>query len=69
MDIDPSFWDSRVLGRTSSVQPSFPHGGDGSLGLLVRENEDSPEIIEMQSMRMVNPYGHSDNGYGKHFLR
>ncbi|XP_036923541.1 transmembrane channel-like protein 5 [Sturnira hondurensis] len=54
---------AEVLSRTSSIQPSFHHGGDSSLGLLVRENEHYPESIEMQSMRMVNPYGHSDNGY------
>ncbi|KAF6127719.1 transmembrane channel like 5 [Phyllostomus discolor] len=54
---------TEVLSRTSSIQPSIHHGGNSSLGLIVRENEDYPENIEMQSMRMVNPYGHSDNGY------
>ncbi|XP_054445635.1 transmembrane channel-like protein 5 [Pteronotus mesoamericanus] len=54
---------TEVLGRTSSIQPSFHHRGDSPLGLLARENEDYPESIEMQSVGMVNPYGHSDNGY------
>lgn len=51
-----------VLSRTSSIQPSSPHGGDGPLGILVRENEYYPESIEMRSMEMSNPYGHSVSG-------
>lgn len=65
MDIDPSFWDFRVLSRTYSVY----HGRVSPSHLLGRRNEEYPENIEMESMEMANPYGHSDNGYGKHLLK
>ncbi|XP_036135687.1 transmembrane channel-like protein 5 [Molossus molossus] len=52
-----------VLSRTSSIQPSFHHGAVGPLGLPVRENEDYHESIEMKSVEMANPYGHSGHGY------
>uniref|UniRef100_A0A8C4LUK5 Transmembrane channel-like protein n=1 Tax=Equus asinus asinus TaxID=83772 RepID=A0A8C4LUK5_EQUAS len=57
-----------LLNRTSSIQHSFRHGGDGPLGILEREYEDYPESIEMNSMEMANPYGRSvpgapGNGY------
>ncbi|XP_014399914.1 PREDICTED: transmembrane channel-like protein 5 isoform X2 [Myotis brandtii] len=48
-----------VLSRTSSVH----HGRVSPLGLLARQHEEYPENIEMESMEMANPYGHSDNGY------
>uniref|UniRef100_G1NYX2 Transmembrane channel-like protein n=1 Tax=Myotis lucifugus TaxID=59463 RepID=G1NYX2_MYOLU len=48
-----------VLSRTSSVH----HGHVSPLGLLARQHEEYPENIEMESMEMANPYGHSDNGY------
>ncbi|XP_039741396.1 transmembrane channel-like protein 5 isoform X1 [Pteropus medius] len=51
-----------VLSQTSSIQPSSHHGGDGPLGILVRENEYYPESLEMRSMEMGNPYGHSVSG-------
>ncbi|KAM5199117.1 transmembrane channel-like protein 5 isoform 1-T5 [Hipposideros larvatus] len=51
-----------VLSRTSLIQPSFHHGRDGPLGILVRENEDDSESIEMKSMEMENPYGYSVPG-------
>uniref|UniRef100_A0A2K5EFN7 Transmembrane channel-like protein n=1 Tax=Aotus nancymaae TaxID=37293 RepID=A0A2K5EFN7_AOTNA len=57
-----------VLSRTSSIQPSFHHRSDGSLGNLWGENEDHPESIEMASMEMANSYrqslpGAPGNGY------
>ncbi|XP_070422718.1 transmembrane channel-like protein 5 isoform X1 [Equus przewalskii] len=57
-----------LLNRTSSIQHSFRHGGDGPLGILEREYEDYPQSIEMNSMEMANPYGRSvpgapGNGY------
>ncbi|XP_057605695.1 transmembrane channel-like protein 5 isoform X2 [Hippopotamus amphibius kiboko] len=48
-----------MLSRTSSIQPSFHRGGDGPLGILGKEDGDYPESIEMKSMEMANPYGHS----------
>ncbi|XP_008575849.1 PREDICTED: transmembrane channel-like protein 5, partial [Galeopterus variegatus] len=48
-----------VLGRKSSIQPSFHLRGDGPLGILGRQNEDYPESIEMTSTKMVNPYSWS----------
>lgn len=64
MDIDPPCWDFRVLSRTSSVQPSFHRGVDGSLGILMRQDEDDPESIEMTSMEEVPGAPHT--GYGEH---
>lgn len=69
MNIDLSFWDFRVLSRTSSFRPSLRHRGDGSLGIVGRENEDYPENIAMKSMNMASVPGASGNGYGKHLLR
>ncbi|XP_007956523.1 transmembrane channel-like protein 5 [Orycteropus afer afer] len=56
-----------VLRRTSQIQPSV-HQGDGTLGIIGRENGDCPESTEMTSMEMKNPYSHfepcvSENGY------
>ncbi|XP_036265326.1 transmembrane channel-like protein 5 [Pipistrellus kuhlii] len=48
-----------LLSRTSSVH----HGRVSPVSLLTRQNEEYPENIEMQSIEMANPYGHSDNGY------
>lgn len=71
MNTEPSFWDFRVLRRTSSIRPSFRHKGDGPLGIHGRENEDYPESIAMKALEMANPYGNSvpgapGYGYGKH---
>ncbi|KAM6166308.1 transmembrane channel-like protein 5 [Erethizon dorsatum] len=57
-----------VLNRTSSVQLAFHCRGSGPLGILGGENEDYPESIEMTSVKMADPYGHSlpgapGNGY------
>lgn len=70
MNTDSSFWDCRMLSRTSSVQPSFHHEGVSPLGILGREDVDYPESIEMKSVGMANPYPDAPgNGYGKHLLR
>ncbi|XP_072609846.1 transmembrane channel-like protein 5 [Vulpes vulpes] len=52
-----------VLSRTSSFRPSLRHRGDGSLGIVGRENEDYPENIAMKSMNMAFVPGASGNGY------
>ncbi|XP_032957775.1 transmembrane channel-like protein 5 [Rhinolophus ferrumequinum] len=51
-----------VLRRTAPIRSSFHHRGDSPVGILVRENEDDPESIEMNSMEMENPYGLSVPG-------
>ncbi|XP_019608627.2 transmembrane channel-like protein 5 isoform X2 [Rhinolophus sinicus] len=51
-----------VLRRTAPIRSSFHHRGDSPLGILVRENEDDPESIEMNSMEMGNAYGLSVPG-------
>lgn len=71
LDTDSLFLDFRVLSRMSSIQPSSHHEGDRPLGILMRENAYYPESIEMRSMEMGSPYGHSmsgapRSGYGKH---
>lgn len=53
--------------RTSSIQPSFRHGGASSLGFLSRDNEDNPESIELRSKKMMTPHDYSgtrDHGTG-----
>lgn len=52
----------KVLSRMSSIQPSSHHEGDRPLGILMRENAYYPESIEMRSMEMGSPYGHSMSG-------
>ncbi|XP_003790913.1 transmembrane channel-like protein 5 isoform X1 [Otolemur garnettii] len=47
-----------LLSATSSIQPSFHHRGNGSLGILRGENEDYPENIEMTSMGMAHSHRH-----------
>ncbi|XP_010608369.1 transmembrane channel-like protein 5 isoform X1 [Fukomys damarensis] len=55
-------------GYSSSETWKMTKGGNGPLGLLGGENENYPENIEMTSVKMANPYGHSlpgapGNGY------
>ncbi|XP_013373157.1 PREDICTED: transmembrane channel-like protein 5 isoform X1 [Chinchilla lanigera] len=55
-------------GYSSSETRKMTRWGSGPLGILGGENEDYPESIEMTSVEMANPYGHSlpgdpGNGY------
>ncbi|XP_004855863.1 transmembrane channel-like protein 5 isoform X1 [Heterocephalus glaber] len=55
-------------GYSSSDTWKMTRGGNGPLGILGGETEDYPESIEMTSVKMANPYGHSlpgapGNGY------
>ncbi|KAM5227725.1 transmembrane channel-like protein 5 [Ctenodactylus gundi] len=45
--------------RGSSGTQKMTRGTNGPLGILGRDNEDYPEVIEMTSVAMANPYGHS----------
>ncbi|XP_054992780.1 transmembrane channel-like protein 5 [Sorex araneus] len=46
--------------RTSSVQPSFQHGGASPRGIPAREHEDHPESFELS--KMATPSDHSGPG-------